>query len=157
MNTKLTVKTPLNIPVWQRPADATQRILLQVTKLTRELNAVQTELYRELAEADGSLRQKSLLNSSAATDDLLALKIAADQLRRILWFYLEHSPEQNGTDGLSQATKLENDSARVSLAPQRQPEPQPAEPGSFFERLNLVIDGYMQQRGDANIRKASKP
>jgi hypothetical protein len=157
MNNKIAVKTSLNIPVSQQSDDRSQGILQKVRKLTCELHAVQTELYRELAEGDGSCREGSIFTVSPATDDLRALKTAADQLRRIMWFYFEAFHEQTNADVPAQTVPSQGmPSARESLMPQPQPQPGPLEPGSFFERLNLVIDGYMQHRGLEGKRKVKQ-
>lgn len=157
MNNKITLKASVNLPVWQQSDDRSQRILQKVRKLTCELHAVQTELYRELAQDDGSCRQRSIFTVSPATDDLRALKTAADQLRRIMWFYLEAFHEQRNADVPAETVPSEGaPSTPESLRPQHQPQPAPLEPGSFFERLNLVIDGYMQQRGVEGNRKGKQ-
>ena len=145
MNTKITVKTFVNTTVRQQADDSSQRILQQVKKLTRELNVLQAELYTQLAEDDGTRQRRSVLAFPSATDDLRELKTAADQLRRIMWFYLDAHHQQTGSDAAFKQVESEGMAEnRESLMQQHQPQPTPLEPGSFFERLNLVIDGYMQ-------------
>lgn len=148
MKTRIVVKTQSEIPVWQ-PAEKPQTILARVKQLTQELHAIQHELYAELSKEDGSPRKDSILTLSPATCDLSALKAAADQLRRVLWFYLDGVSEicEGGTRERQGAMKAPepHTSAAGTL-------PQPLEAGSFFERLNLVIDGYMRERGITGSR-----
>jgi hypothetical protein len=156
MKTRHVVKTQIPIPVWQQAGKA-ESILNQVRKLTRELHAMQNELYRELSEEDGTRRQSSALRQPPACDDLKNLQTAADQLRRVLWFYLDlesqdrtqdTAPKDSATaeEWLPQETRDE-----VALSEQR-----PQDAGSFFERLNLVIDNYMPDRGLARNEKTNK-
>jgi hypothetical protein len=157
MKTRDAVKAQRPIPVWQ-PAGKVESIMNQVRKLTCELHALQHELYSELSEEDGSRRQDSPLRQAPACEDLKSLQTAADQLRRVLWFYLDLASHA--------ANATEQDESRTTEEwllqhPRHEPamvEQQPfLEPGSFFERLNLVIDGYMQQRGITRNGKAVKP
>ena len=155
MKTRDAVKAPNSIPVWQ-PAGEAESIINQVSKVTCELHAVQNELYRELSEQDGTRRQDSLLRQAPACDDLKALQIAADQLRRVLWFYLEQ--ESHGDNGTEQSASSTTDEWLVQHPRhEAMTEQRPMQAGSFFERLNLVIDGYMQERGLSRNGKANKP
>src|SRR6185437_8246672 len=145
MKTPLVVTNTSKIPAWRQPADKAERILTQVKKLTRELHELQTELYRELAEEDGSRRAHSALIAAPACDDLIELKAAADQLRRVLRFYLQ---DPSHTCDSSQLTQ-EPDTKEPLMLQEPCTQPGVSYPAgassSFFERLNLVIDGYMQE------------
>ena len=155
MKTISAVRAQNTTPVWQ-PAGKTESILNQVRKLTLELHAVQNELYRELSEEDGSRRQHSALRQAPACDDLKSLQTAADQLRRVLWFYLDLASHQQTGESESPNPEewlVEEPRQEAALSEQQQ---KPAEAGSFFERLNLVIDGYMQDRGVSRNTKITK-
>src|SRR5689334_426421 len=149
------VKAQNSIPVWQ-PAGKIDSIVNRVRKLTRELHEIQNELYRELSEEDGSRREQSPLRQAPAHDDLKAFQAAADQLRRVLWFYLDLESQGQAHD------TTQNDSASCEKRPQQSrdelamSEQTRMHTGSFFERLNLVIDGYMQDRGIARNGKPAK-
>lgn len=121
----------------------------QAKKLTRELHELQAELYGELAEEDGSRRRQSALGAAPACDDLINLKTAADQLRRVLWFYVQ---DPSGGDSSQPNAGPEIKESLVLQEPFTQADAS----SSFFERLNLVIDGYMQDRGISARSKAPK-
>jgi hypothetical protein len=157
MKTRLVVNTSTKIPAWRQPAAKTESILNQVKKLTRELHVLQNELYRELGEEDGSRRRQSPLSAAPARDDLMVLKTAADQLRRVLWFYLQDS--SNASDPVASSEILELSEPLVLQEPFAQAGASnlsSSAPSSFFERLNLVIDGYMQDRGISTRNKTPK-
>ena len=143
MKIRTVVKTQSEIPAWQ-PAEKPETILSRVKQLTQDLHAIQHELYAELSEEDGSPRKDSILALSRAAVDLSAFKAAADQLRRVLWYYLEDATQSCGGDARERHNMIEVREPRTSAA---EPLAQPLEAGSFFERLNLVIDGYMRERG----------
>jgi len=155
MKTSFVVTTTSNNPAWRQPSDKTDRIMNEVKKTVRELHDLQSELYRELAEEDGSRRRQSALGTTPACDDLLELKNAADQLRRFLWFYLQDpsrandSPYVNSAPATNEPLVLQNSSTQTGTLAE-------AASSSFFERLNLVIDGYMQHRGISTRSKAPK-
>ena len=155
MKTPFVVTTTSKIPVRRQSTDKPDRIVNEVKKITRELHELQTELYRELAEEDGSRRRQSALSVAPACDDLVELKTAADQLRRFLWFYLQDpshasDPPQVNSAAVTKGSLVLQDSFTQTgtLAE--------AASNSFFERLNLVIDGYMQNRGISTRSKAPK-
>lgn len=143
MKTRIVVKTQSEIPVWQ-PAEKPQTILARVKQLTQELHTIQHELYAELSQEDGSPRKDSILTLSPAAGDLNALKGAADQLRRVLWFYLDEVGEKCEGDAGERQDVIKAREPHTSAA---DPITRPLEAGSFFERLTLVIDGYMRERG----------
>lgn len=150
MKTRIVVKTQSEIPAWQ-PAEKPQTILNRVKQLTQELHAIQHELYAELSEQDGSPRKDSILMLSAAAGDLNAFKAAADQLRRVLWFYLDGVSETCEGDTRERLDAIRAREPQTSAA---EPIAQPLEAGSFFERLTVVIDGYMRERGITASRTA---
>jgi len=159
MKTRLSVNNSPDIPVWQ-PRDKTEHILHQVRKITRDLHAVQHDLYRELAEEDGTRRKHSAFAASSAAGDLIALKVAADQLRRTLWFYLEALSTTQKSDPAQSAEIPARERMiehRESAASAIDPTVGAAGSGSFFDRLNLVIDGYLNDRGIAGSSGRRKP
>lgn len=127
----------------------------EVKKIIRELHDLQSELYRELAEEDGSRRRQCALGTAPACDDLMELKNAADQLRRLLWFYLQDpsnasdSPQTNSAPETKEPLVLQDSFTQTGTLAE-------AASNSFFERLNLVIDGYMQHRGISTRSKAPR-
>lgn len=156
MKTPFVVTTTSKIPAWREPTEKAERILNQAKKLTRELHELQAELYGELAEEDGSRRRQSALGAVPACDDLIDLKTAADQLRRVLWFYVQDpsggdSSQPNAGPEIKEGLVLQEPFTQAGVS-----NPETAASSSFFERLNLVIDGYMQNRGISARSKAPK-
>lgn len=157
MKTPLIVTNTSRIPAWRQPAGKAERILAQVKKLTSELHDLQTELYRELAEEDGRRRSHSALIAAPARDGLIELKAAADQLRRVLWFYVQNSSHACDSSQLApEPDTRETLTLQEPFMQQGIPCPTGGASSSFFERLNLVIDGYMHQRG-ISTGKTPKP
>jgi hypothetical protein len=138
----MAVQPRTNVPVWQRPQD-------QVKKLTHELHLLQSELFRELAEREQDSNHSNFSPSGAA-GELRELKAAADEIRHVLWLYLEKPAE---TRPREQTGVGDPDNRRQLAQPGRlqmqggESSATTMQPGSFFERLNLVIEGYMQNRG----------
>ena len=157
MKTPLVVGNTSKTPAWRQPADKAERILAQVKKLTRELHDLQTELYRELAEEDGTPRNYSALIAAPACNALVELKAAADQLRRVLWFYMQ-DPSQacDASQPASERETMEPLTLQGSFTQSGVSCPTGGPSSSFLERLNLVIDGYMQERGILTRSKAPK-
>jgi hypothetical protein len=92
-----------------------------------------------LGDSDGTPKKRGSLPETAGAD-VMQFKAAVDQLRRTLWFYCDEEPASAPPQ-------------RQYLVPQVPPGEQSPEPvserhsGSFFDRLNLVIDGYIQPNG----------
>lgn len=155
MKTSFVATTTGNIPAWRQSSDKAGHIKNEVKKIIRELHELQSELYRELAEEDGSRRRQSALGTAPACDDLMELKNAADQLRRFLWFYLQdpshahESPQVNSAPETNEPLVLQNSFRQPGTLAE-------AASSSFLERLNLVIDGYMQHRGISTRSKVPK-
>ena len=154
MKPKVVAKTPVKMPVWQSPAKM-PRLLQRLKTTTQELQSLQSELYAALAHEDGSAKKQ--FGALLLCEDLKAFKATVDQLRRVLWFYFENAvvfdnsaPDSANIPKLQHATKPPH-----RLTPQ-QPEPI-TQPGSFFDRLNLVIEGYMQHSGMSGVRPRRKP
>jgi hypothetical protein len=154
MNPKVVAKTSEKMPVWQSPGK-TAPLLQRLKTATQELQNLQSELCGALAHEDGSAKKQ--FGELLLCEDLKALKATVDQLRRILWFYFENpvvfensAPDSANAPNLQQATKPMH-----KLIPQQAEHI--AQPGSFFDRLNLVIEGYMQHSGVSGVRPRRKP
>jgi hypothetical protein len=117
--------------------------MARVRRVTSELEALNAELYRALAEEDGTPKKQFASLASYEGENLTVFKSAVDQLRRLLWFYLENAavPEisqQEGPDEL----RLQDATAPAAASV------------SFFDRLNVVIEGYIQHN---RVRSKAKP
>jgi hypothetical protein len=143
-----THRTP--VTAWQREPNPGNAVLRRIQKITGELEAIQAEMHDHLTVL-AAHRQARLFEDSAAVEVLNHFKAELDQLRRILWFYIEEAADKASTsaDPEQQASRLERvtELART-LAPQPKAPPTLThqESGSFFDRLNLVIDAYMQEK-----------
>jgi len=128
------------------PAD---RLLHRIRVVTQELEAIQNEMCAQLADSDGTPRKNGFTPDSAAGTDLHLFKTVVDQMRRILWFYTTDATLDSHTEsGLSGSTnphpqKLSHQNGDSEI-----------EKGSFFERLNVVIDGYIQASPAATSRRS---
>lgn len=138
-------RTPIN--AWQRKPDSKDAVLTRMQTITRELEALQAEMHIELA-APAHGKTNRFFEDSAAVESLSLFKAELDQLRRILWFYIEEaaSKPRANTDQEQQSRRLERvtDLLRAISAPSTPANT--AESGSFFERLNCVIDTYIQEK-----------
>jgi hypothetical protein len=149
---------------WQRQPQIKNALLHRIRSITGEIHSIQSEMHGELTEPAGSNRLASFFEDGKAVQVLSDFKVELDQLRRILWFYIEHASAQPGAAANSdqQDTRLQrvNELLRT-LAPANSC---PATGGeemkpsiSFFERLDVVIDTYMQQeKKPAALAKAAK-
>lgn len=129
------------------PAHA-DHILKRIKTVTRELQAIQAEIYGKMGER--GIKYARLGEDTAAARALSEFKTALDQLRTMLWLCTEHALEnaENEPDRdrrLARATEL----LRALAPPSESGEQQPwaGEAGSFFDRLDRVIDNYMAGGG----------
>ena len=157
-------RTPIN--AWHRRPNAKGAVLKRIQIITRELETLQAEMHGELAES-GLGKTSKFLEDSTAVEALNRFKVELDQLRRILWFYTEEAMRRTRP-----VNQQEPQSRRTgNAAPQLQPvspktsdsqtnlfKPGSLKPGlpktgepihavesvSFFDRLDNVIDTYMQ-------------
>jgi hypothetical protein len=146
---------------WQHQPQVKHSVLQRIRTITGELEAVQTEIHTELTATAGSDKLSQLFGDAAAVQALNDCKAELDQLRRILWFYIEQAvgkpavaldPEQQAMRQ-QQVTEL----LRI-LAPQPSAAMPDAKPSvSFFERLDVVIDTYMQEKKPVAPAKSAKP
>src|SRR5262249_36486180 len=130
------------------------RILNRIKAVTGELEDLQTEIYHQVNPCAG--QTPSAVNSSRAR--LLGeFKLTLDRLRQVLWFYLEQVTSQSSAG--VKAKSLEP-APRRTLYPQSPPTDGAGMPtGSFFDRLDVVIDAYMKNaatRQEASSRKRAK-
>lgn len=129
-----------------RSAGHAAGLLEKVRNLISDLQRVQEELCRQLALPDGTPRQNVRSADLRSAGDLETLKTTVDQFRRVLWFYvdrLEHGLDPGLTKPQSEKYRLQ--AVPQSLELQRSASEAGAQqPISFFDRLELVIEGYLQ-------------
>jgi len=114
--------------------EPTEQLLDKLKNVTPELEQIQREICGQLSHADGTPRKDRAGSNVASMEELRRFRAAVDQLRRVLWFYMDDPQPLAGSEALEQSAVSPHKTALAELNP----------PPSFFERLNLVIEGYMQ-------------
>ena len=137
---------------WQRQPQIKNALMHRIKSMTGEIHSIQAEMHGELNEPEYRGRLARFLEDDNAIHVLNDFKAELDQLRRILWFYIEHASVQPAAamDNQQPDQRLQrvNELLRALAPPAnsaiagetRQPSI------SFFERLDVVIDTYMQEK-----------
>jgi len=137
------------IPVaaWRHKPKTQDAVLERIRAITRELETLQAEMHTQLTAPAIKGRGK-VFEDGASVQVLNQFKAELDQLRRVLWFYIEQA-SQKPAESMEheQARRLERVTGLLSaLSPQPGATASGEQSGSFFERLNVVIDSYMQEK-----------
>ncbi len=155
--------TPHLIPIaaWRQARTNTTRhaVLDRIQTITRELEALQAEMHIQLAESAGQ-KKASFVEDGKAVQVLSQFKAELDQLRRTLWFYIEKAAQKPDTTmDHEQARRLERVTGLLSALSPQPPTANPGteQSGSFFERLNVVIESYMQEKKPAAAESNTAP
>src|SRR6266704_3072806 len=148
MKSTLTTHRRAPLTLWQQQQpQAKHGVLHRMKNITGELESLQAEMHGALNEP-GDVYKNPFFQDAEAVRILNHFKAELDQLRRILWFYIEEATgksapeldqEQNNRR-LQRVTELLGALAPKPAASLQAPA---QEPGSFFERLNKVIDVHM--------------
>src|SRR5262245_4426450 len=137
----------------QKAPDA-DHILNRIKAVTGELEALQSEIYHQINPCAG--RAPSAVDSSRAR--LLGeFKLTLDRLREVLWFYLEQVTSQPSAGVKTKSLKPVPSRTLYTQSPPSDAPGMPA--GSFFDRLDVVIDAYMRTvdtRQETSSRKRAK-
>jgi len=124
-----------------QPAVAADRVFDRIRALTSELEALHADLHGQAKQPGGG--------SPSNTLALSQFKAALDRLRKILWSYLDLAGTTQARTGVPCShpdLRSRTDLLQVSYPQASSPLPaSSAEPGSFFDRLNVVIDAYMKR------------
>ena len=81
------------IATWQPKTKTKNTVLGRIQAITRELEAIQNEMHSQLTEPAGNKKGR-FFEDSAAVQVLSSFKAELDQLRRILWFYIEEAAQK---------------------------------------------------------------
>lgn len=150
------------------PAEAGQmspaeHVLERIRILTAELQAVQADIYGQAADPAEMLARRMILEHEASGQVLEEFRAALDQLRNMLWVYTEEAAanpdNRQRRHQLARAGALLRTSSAGSQAESTPLRRQTRETVSFFDRLDRVIDNYMQEGGtivDPNPAKRPK-
>lgn len=140
------------------------RVLQQIKTITQEIEVLQREIYERIREPQPVAKRQSPAEDAALARVVAAFKVALDRLRHVSWFYIEQLAANAETDfqwvPLRRGPERPShpDRARVPESnPQSPSAPDP--PGSFFERLDRVIDTYMKAAPatQSDTKKRTKP
>jgi len=147
---------------WQRQPQVKNAFMQRIKSITSEIHSIQAEMHGQLNEPASGSRLAKFFDDENAVQALNDFKAELDQLRRILWFYIEQATAQPAVamNKEQQDKRLQrvNELLRT-LAPPAAPAlaEQPIQPSiSFFERLDVVIDTYMQEKKPVAQAKAAK-
>jgi hypothetical protein len=149
---KSTATTKRNsLSLWQQQSQAKHGVLHLMKGITAELESLQAVMHGYLATAEGEYKKGLFFADADAMQVLNHFKAELDQLRRILWFYLEGTAGNPGLD-VDQELKTRRLQRITELLGALAPQPAASaagagqESGSFFERLNQVIDVHMRDK-----------
>jgi len=138
------------IDSWRRQPQIKNALLHQIKNTTHEIHAIQKEMHGKLADPNTANRLPKVFEDEAALQVLNNFKAELDQLRRILWFYIEEVTGNLADDPDQHDKRLQrvNELLRTLATPT--PTGAAGEQNqrsiSFFERLDVVIDTYMQEK-----------
>jgi hypothetical protein len=142
------------IDSWQRQPQIQNALVHRIKNITGEIHSIQAEMHGELNGPASESKLARFFEDENAIQFLNDFKVELDQLRRILWFYLEQASVQHSATmhADQQDTRLQrvNELLRTLAPPpaaSSAPNGQTVPPSvSFFERLDVVIDTYMQEK-----------
>jgi len=160
------------LPRRLKEVSVADQILSRIKTITGELEALQAEIHHQLNhhqlnqdqlnhhqvnQGSRQFRPDTGDNSRARLFVLGEFKVTLDRLRHALWFYLEQVTCQPAS---AKQQPQEPAPLRRDLHPPSTPMDVPGtRSGSFFDRLDVVIDNYMKNtlaRGETNPRKRAK-
>ena len=137
---------------WQRQPQIKNALVHRIKNITGEIHSIQAEMHGALNEPASENKLTRFFEDENAVQSLNDFKAELDQLRRILWFYLEQASARPSASMNSeqQDTRLQrvNELLRT-LAPKTKSAivGETVQPSvSFFERLDVVMDTYMQEK-----------
>ena len=139
------------------------RILQQIEIITAELDVLHAEIYRRMTESARVSTTRSPTEEAAAAQTMTHLKAALDRLRHVLWFYIEQFGDKAEMNARPESLSRDQDrlgDLRRPVIPQsrRATSSQNDPPGSFFDRLDVVIDTCMKATSppQSNTRRRGK-
>ena len=136
---------------WQRQPQVKNALMHRIKTITGEIHSIQAEMHNELNEPASGSKLARFFEDENAIQLLNDFKAELDQLRRILWFYIEQATSQPSIlmDSEQQDQRLQrvNELLRALAPATTAMAGEAVQPSiSFFERLDVVIDTYMQEK-----------
>jgi hypothetical protein len=148
---------------WQTKRNGKDALLHHLRDMTRALEALQIEMHGQLAASAPGQHSPHFLADANAVQALNNFKAELDQVRRILWFYIEEAAQPPAPDGdytqqVKHSQRLNSILTPVSPAPDTDEAIAGGAPESFFKRLDVVIDNYyLQEKRPVANTKSGKP
>ncbi|HEX4605037.1 MAG TPA: hypothetical protein VH724_13645 [Candidatus Angelobacter sp.] len=136
---------------WPQQPQIKNAVLRRIKNITGELEAIQTEMHGTLTGPASDNASARFFEDATAVQVLNDFKGELDQVRRLLWFYIQEAAGKPlpALDSEQQAKHLQrvNELLRALAPKPSAPATVESRPsGSFFERLDVVIDTYMQEK-----------
>jgi hypothetical protein len=144
MKSHIRTKGP-TFPTRLRGPRAASRVLDSIKNITGELEDLQAEIYSRMGGPIEMLESFSRRERESAERALSDFKLALDQLRYVLWLSREPRATELPEKEVTAQTELRAPRSEVRLAPPEEPSAEAPTSASFFDRLDVVIEAYMNK------------
>jgi hypothetical protein len=124
---------------------AASRVLDSIKNITSELEDLQAEIYNRMGGPIEMLEGFSRRERESAERALSDFKLALDQLRYVLWLSKEPRTGELPEKETTARTETRAPRSEVGLAPPEDSSAQAPTSASFFDRLDVVIEAYMNK------------
>jgi hypothetical protein len=133
-----------------------EHVLERIQTLTAELEAVRAEIYGQLT-GPAEMPARAILEDRGRAQLLGQFRAALDQIRSALWLCTDEAaanPQRSQRPARAAALSRTGAANGLDGVSSRR---QPRETVSFFDRLDRVIDNYMQEGGSLVDPASGKP
>ena len=138
-----------------------ERVLAGIRSITSDLEELQTEIYNQMGGPAEMLQRLSQRERERAERALSDFRLVLDQLRYVLWL----SAEPRSRDLPKQDTPAQAETTRSLHPPSNgRSAPQPPKSSdeaptsaSFFDRLDVVIEAYLNKSATAAAAPRKRP
>src|SRR5215831_231943 len=136
-------------PMRLRGPRAAGRVLDSIKNITSELEDLQAEIYNRMGGPVEMFEGFSRRERESAERAFSDFKLALDQLRYVLWLSLEPRPGELPEKETVSRTETNRPAGQVSLEPPEKPAAEAPTSASFFDRLDVVIEAYMNKNASS--------
>jgi hypothetical protein len=144
MKSHIRTKGP-TFPTRLRGPRAASRVLDSIKNITGELEDLQAEIYSRMGGPIEMLESFSRRERESAERALSDFKLALDQLRYVLWLSWEPRPAELPEKETTARTDPSPPRSEARLVPQEGSSAEAPTSASFFDRLDVVIEAYMNK------------
>jgi hypothetical protein len=119
-------------------------MLQRIRVITEELQAIHGEISNQLSPNSTDQRHP-IFDEADAMEFLTDFKGAIDEVRSVLWLYIEELSKQPDENPALRTTHLLRATEMLRALSEHQQSSKPAsffQEGSFFDRLHTVMDAY---------------